>query len=451
MEVIGRNIEAMAEAAHDRRRRTSPTLTASGPSWPRRSSRWLETASGPTTCSPRTCSSTCPCRTGGCRPGTPTRLSGFARTSTPSRSGPGRGPRPHVPRLPAPVRGALGGRRPAVVLPRADPLRRRRRPDQRAGRVLHRRLGRGGPAAARRAGAPAPALTVASRRWRRDRRPRRACWPVPRRPGQGVTARPRWRSSAGPRTLAEAERRPRDPGRSGPRSGPRPAVQPDPGPAAGPAARGVRGGDEPGPAGPAGGSAGPLLGLRERAAPGPTVRDRGARPRRALDDPVLLADALDAALASHWGPDELALRRDWAVRLDDAAAHLRDPDARLQAQLWGLTVAWEVLDLPRMHRCMRAIELLAEESPRAAFFAASRRLPLELLRRHLDVAPLLVGAGRGGRRGGGDPGRGRRAAQHARLHGVLRRRRRMAARPRHRRSRRSRSSTGSRPCGPRPR
>ena len=109
-----------------------------------------------------------------------------------------------------------------------------------------------------------------------------------------------------------------------------------------------------------------------------------------LDDPTLLADALDAALASHWGPDELARRRDWAVRLDDAAAHLRDPDARLQAHLWGLTVAWEVLDLPRMHRCMRAIEVLAEESPRATFFAASRRLPLELLRQHLDVVPLLI-------------------------------------------------------------
>src|SRR3954467_15330902 len=62
-------------------------------------------------------------------------------------------------------------------------------------------------------------------------------------------------------------------------------------------------------------------------------------------DPVLLADALDAALASHWGPDDLPRRRDWALRLGDAAAHLRDPDARLQAELWALTVAWEVLDL----------------------------------------------------------------------------------------------------------
>lgn len=108
------------------------------------------------------------------------------------------------------------------------------------------------------------------------------------------------------------------------------------------------------------------------------------------DDPVLVADALDAALVSHWGPDDLALRRDWAVRLADAAAHLADLDARLQAQLWSLTVAWEVLDLPRMHRSIHAIELLADESPRAEFFAASRRLPVDLLRGHVEVAPLLV-------------------------------------------------------------
>ncbi|KQW47274.1 hypothetical protein ASC77_12380 [Nocardioides sp. Root1257] len=107
-------------------------------------------------------------------------------------------------------------------------------------------------------------------------------------------------------------------------------------------------------------------------------------------DPALLADALDATLATHWGPDELAGRRAWALRLDDSAAHLADPDARLQAHLWSLTVAWEVLDLPRMHRAMRAVEQLAEESPRAEFFAASRRLPLELLRGRHDLTAGLV-------------------------------------------------------------
>jgi hypothetical protein len=50
---------------------------------------------------------------------------------------------------------------------------------------------------------------------------------------------------------------------------------------------------------------------------------------------------------------------------------MRDTDARLQAHLWALTLAWEVLDLTRRHREMRALELLAEESPRASFFAAS--------------------------------------------------------------------------------
>jgi hypothetical protein len=109
-----------------------------------------------------------------------------------------------------------------------------------------------------------------------------------------------------------------------------------------------------------------------------------------LGDPELAADALDAALASHWGPDDLDRRRTWALELGDTAAHLRDPDARLQAELWGLTVAWEVLDLPRMHRSMRAIELLAEESPRAGFFAATRRLPLEVLRGNTDAAPRLI-------------------------------------------------------------
>src|SRR3954447_2935852 len=108
------------------------------------------------------------------------------------------------------------------------------------------------------------------------------------------------------------------------------------------------------------------------------------------DDPVLLADALDAALVSHWGPDDLAYRRDWAIQLADVTAHLIDTDARLQAELWSLTVAWEVLDLPRMHRSMHAIELLADESSRAEFFAATRRLPVELLRQNLDVIPLLV-------------------------------------------------------------
>src|SRR4051794_12756705 len=55
--------------------------------------------------------------------------------------------------------------------------------------------------------------------------------------------------------------------------------------------------------------------------------------------PWLLAECLDAALAAHWGPDELDARVLLAGQLDDVAAHVLDPDSRLQAALWGLQVA----------------------------------------------------------------------------------------------------------------
>ena len=101
--------------------------------------------------------------------------------------------------------------------------------------------------------------------------------------------------------------------------------------------------------------------------------------------PELVADCLDAALAAHWGPDELDVRRSLAIRLDEAAAHVLDPGARLQAHLWGLQVACEALDIQAIHRQMRALELLGEESARALFFAASRRLMLDLLRGRTDT------------------------------------------------------------------
>lgn len=106
--------------------------------------------------------------------------------------------------------------------------------------------------------------------------------------------------------------------------------------------------------------------------------------------PELVADCLDAALAAHWGPDELDVRVGLATRLDDVAAHVLDPDARLLAHLWGLQVACEVLDLQAIHRHMRALELLGEESPRAQFFAASRRLMLDLMRGRTDTAAHLI-------------------------------------------------------------
>lgn len=108
-----------------------------------------------------------------------------------------------------------------------------------------------------------------------------------------------------------------------------------------------------------------------------------------VNDPVTMADSLDAALTAHWGPDDLEERRRLAARLDDVAAHLLHPDARLKAHLWGLQVACETLDVPSMHRQMRALERLGEESPVALFFAASRRLMLDLLRGRTDTADRL--------------------------------------------------------------
>jgi tetratricopeptide (TPR) repeat protein len=109
-----------------------------------------------------------------------------------------------------------------------------------------------------------------------------------------------------------------------------------------------------------------------------------------VDVPGLLADCLDAALAVHWGPDDLDVRVELAGRLDEVAAHVLDPDARLQAHMWGLQVACESLHIQAIHRHMRALERLGEESPRAQFFAASRRLMLDLLRGRTDTAARLV-------------------------------------------------------------
>lgn len=128
-------------------------------------------------------------------------------------------------------------------------------------------------------------------------------------------------------------------------------------------------------------------GERNRAAPFAVSAVKHAE---ATADPALLADALDAALATHWGPDELEVRLDLAGKLADVAAHLRDADARTKAHLWLFTVAAETLDVPELNRQMRALERLGEESRRSLFFAASRRLMLDLMRGRTDSIPALV-------------------------------------------------------------
>ena len=91
--------------------------------------------------------------------------------------------------------------------------------------------------------------------------------------------------------------------------------------------------------------------------------------------PEATADALDAVLLAHWGPDDFNERVSLAAQLDDAAAHLTDPELRLSAHLRRLTTAWECLDIVAVHRQLRALDAVAQESgsARAAFFAASRR------------------------------------------------------------------------------
>ncbi|KAA1416892.1 hypothetical protein F0U44_17040 [Nocardioides humilatus] len=128
-------------------------------------------------------------------------------------------------------------------------------------------------------------------------------------------------------------------------------------------------------------------GQRNRAAPFAVAAVKHAE---ASGDPIVLADALDAALATHWGPDELEVRVDLAHKLADAAAHLSDVDARTTAHLWLLTVAAETLDVSELNRQLRALERLGEESRRSLFFAATRRLMLDLMRGRTDTIEPLV-------------------------------------------------------------
>jgi len=109
-------------------------------------------------------------------------------------------------------------------------------------------------------------------------------------------------------------------------------------------------------------------------------------------NPEILADALDAALVSRWGPDDATERLRLSVRLADEAAHLAATEPRLSAHLWRLTTAWECLDVTAIQRQLRALDILADEtaSPRAAFFAGARRAMFALVTENLDEADRLI-------------------------------------------------------------
>ncbi|HWJ83262.1 MAG TPA: hypothetical protein VNS55_13580 [Nocardioides sp.] len=128
-------------------------------------------------------------------------------------------------------------------------------------------------------------------------------------------------------------------------------------------------------------------GHADRAAPfAEEALDRAER----TGDPGLVAECLDAMLTAHWGPDELDLRLRLGARLDAVAAHVLDPEVRLRAHLWGLQVACETLHLQGIHRHLRALDALGEESARARFFAASRQWMYDVLRGRTDRAAALT-------------------------------------------------------------
>jgi hypothetical protein len=112
---------------------------------------------------------------------------------------------------------------------------------------------------------------------------------------------------------------------------------------------------------------------------------------RGIGEPALLAEALDAQLLVHWGPDDLADRLEITTQLEDVVAHLGDVEARMSAYLWRLTTAMECLDMPATRRQLRALTLLAEEtgSPRIVFFARARQAMAALLDGEIDLAERL--------------------------------------------------------------
>jgi hypothetical protein len=111
-----------------------------------------------------------------------------------------------------------------------------------------------------------------------------------------------------------------------------------------------------------------------------------------LGDAALLADALGAQLASRWGPEHLTERARITARLAEAAAHVDDVRTRLDAHLWRLTTALEMVDVAGVQRQLAALDVLADETDEAVvrYFALTRRAMYALLVDDLDRARTLI-------------------------------------------------------------
>lgn len=111
---------------------------------------------------------------------------------------------------------------------------------------------------------------------------------------------------------------------------------------------------------------------------------------RELGDRDLQAEALDAQLLTSWGPDDLAARKAVTHELAELAAYL-SPHRRMNAHLWRLTTALEVLDAVTTERELRALEALAHETgdARIRFYADSRLAMRALMVGHADLATEL--------------------------------------------------------------
>ena len=226
------------------------------------------------------------------------------------------------------VRGAVGAPGPELVLPGDDPGRRGGRHHRRDGGLLHRRLGRGQAARARqrRDGCSVPDGRTYHRCGERSIERRRAPRPG-RRPAAGRSG------SRRPSPLRRGDRPVPVRWRSGPldscRFGRRVGVRlwHRSGPSCRPSCTTCWPGPSTTPTGPAWPPLWPAAGPTPAIPLGP-----GRSPIEAVADaertnqPELLADCLDAALACNWGPDELEVRVRLAARLDEVAAHVLDAE-----------------------------------------------------------------------------------------------------------------------------